>query len=112
MDQENISTAIIVVVGVPAATVLYVLAIERLLRLVPERRRRTVRPLLWLLPGVAFLGVFLIYPAIKTAVLSLMDKRSREFVGLDNYTELFDQNGFGQVLANNALWIVVFTGAV
>lgn len=112
MDQDNISTAILVVVGVPAATVLYVLAIERLLRLVPERRRRTVRPWLWLLPGVAFLGVFLIYPAIKTAVLSLMDKRSREFVGLDNYTELFGQNGFGQVLANNALWIVVFTGAV
>ncbi|HEY9409864.1 MAG TPA: sugar ABC transporter permease [Jiangellaceae bacterium] len=112
MDQDNISTAIVVVVGVPAVTVLYVLGIERLLRLVPERRRRTVRPWLWLLPGVAFLGVFLIYPAIKTAVLSLMDKRSQEFVGLDNYTGLFGQNGFGQVLANNALWIVVFTGAV
>lgn len=112
MGQNNITTALIVLVGVPVVTVAYILGTERLLRLLPERQRRRIRPWLWLLPGLAFLGVFLIYPAVKTFVISLLDRRSEEFVGIDNYTGLFTQDGFWQVVTNNVLWIVVFTAAV
>lgn len=112
MDLGTLTTAIVVVVGVPAATVLYVLAIERLLLLLPDRRRRTVRPWLWLLPAFAFLGVFLIYPTVKTVVLSLMDDRSENFVGAENYTTLVGDDGFWQTILNNVLWIVIFAGVV
>ncbi|MGI8830218.1 MAG: carbohydrate ABC transporter permease [Candidatus Limnocylindria bacterium] len=112
MDGGTILLAVIVVVGVPTAAVLYILAAERLLGLVPEKRRAAVRPWLWLLPGFGFLFIFLIYPTIQTIFLSFQDARSENFVGAENYFTLFNQGGFWQVIVNNALWIVFFTGVV
>ncbi|MGH8774797.1 MAG: carbohydrate ABC transporter permease [Jiangellaceae bacterium] len=112
MDAGTLTTALIVVVGVPTATVLYIIGAERLLMLLPERRRRRFRPWLWLLPAFAFLGVFLIYPTVRTVILSLMDDRSESFVGAENYTSLFGDDGFWQVILNNVMWIVLFAGAV
>jgi alpha-glucoside transport system permease protein len=102
--------AVVVVVGVPAITVLYALATERVLQLVPERRRAGLRPWLWLLPGFAFLIVFLVYPTVETIVLSLMDRRSESFVGLDNYFGLFGQESFWLTIGNTVLWLIFFTG--
>jgi alpha-glucoside transport system permease protein len=102
--------AVVVVIGVPAITVLYALGTEWVLGLLPERRRPGLRPWLWLLPGVVFLGVFLVYPTITTLVLSLQDKRSEAWVGLDNYLDLFGQALFWQTIGNTVLWIIFFTG--
>lgn len=112
MESGTLMTAIIAVIGVPVATVLFIVAAERLLGLLPERRRPGVRPWLWLLPGLAFLGVFLVYPTIKTIILSLMDDRSENFVGAENYISLLGAGGFWQVVINNVLWIVLFTAVV
>ena len=110
MDFGTAFLALIVVVGVPAITVLYALGTERVLQLIPERRRAGLRPWLWLLPGFAFLIVFLVYPTVQTIVLSLMDRRSENFVGADNYVELFGQASFWQTIGNTVLWIIFFTG--
>jgi alpha-glucoside transport system permease protein len=112
MDLGTVGTALVVIVGVPAATVLFIVLVERLLGFLPERRRRGVRPWLWLLPAFGFLGVFLVYPTIKTMILSLMDDRSESFVGTENYTSLVGQTSFWQAVVNNALWIVLFTSVV
>lgn len=109
MDLGTLGIAVAAVVGVPAVTVLYILATEWVVRALPERRRAPVRPWLWLLPGFAFLGVYLIYPMVRTAILSLMDRRSQNFVGLDNYLGLFGRGDFWQTLVNTGLWIVFFT---
>lgn len=109
---RTILLAVIVVLGVPALAVLYIVLTERVVRLLPEKRRAGLRPWLWLLPGLAFLFIFLIYPTIQTGVLSLRDARSESFVGVDNYVSLFGQSGFWQVILNNALWIAFFTGVV
>jgi alpha-glucoside transport system permease protein len=100
---------VIVVVGVPAATVLYALATEWVLRLLPERRRPGIRPWLWLLPAFAFLAVFVVYPTVYTIALSLMDRGSENFVGLENYLDLFGQVSFWQTIGNSLLWIVFYT---
>ncbi|HEV8529656.1 MAG TPA: sugar ABC transporter permease [Actinomycetes bacterium] len=110
MDFGTALLAVIVVVGVPAITVLYALGTERVLQLIPERRRAGLRPWLWLLPGFTFLIVFLVYPTVQTIVLSLMDRRSENFVGADNYVELFGQASFWQTIGNTVLWIIFFTG--
>jgi alpha-glucoside transport system permease protein len=110
VDFGTALLAIIVVVGVPAITVLYALGTERVLQFIPERRRAGLRPWLWLLPGFAFLIVFLVYPTVQTIVLSLMDRRSENFVGADNYFELFGQASFWQTIGNTVLWLVFFTG--
>jgi alpha-glucoside transport system permease protein len=101
---------VIVVVGVPAITVLYGLATEWVLRFVPDRRRAGLRPWLWLLPGVLFLAIFLVYPTISTVLLSFQDRRSENFVGLQNYVDLLGQPLFWQTIGNTALWIIFFTG--
>jgi alpha-glucoside transport system permease protein len=110
VDFGTALLAVIVVVGVPAITVLYALGTERVLQLIPERRRAGLRPWLWLLPGFAFLIVFLVYPTVQTIVLSLLDRRSESFVGADNYIELFGQGSFWQTIGNTVLWLVFFTG--
>ena len=110
MDFGTALLALVVVIGVPAITVLYALGTERVLQLVPERRRGGLRPWLWLLPGFTFLIVFLVYPTVYTMVLSVLDRRSKSFVGFDNYLELFGQESFWLTIGNTVLWLIFFTG--
>jgi len=104
--------AIVVVVGVPAVTAGYALLTERLLGLLPERRRPAFRPWLWLAPAFAFLIAYLIYPTITTFVLSLQNRDSSEFLGLENYASLVGDDSFWQTILNTGLWIVFFAGIV
>ncbi len=101
--------AAIVLVGVPLVIVGYIVLTERVLRLLPPSRRDGIRPWLWLAPALAFVGIFLIYPTIRTVILSFMDARSESFIGLGNYAEFFGNDRNWTVLVNNLLWIVFFT---
>jgi alpha-glucoside transport system permease protein len=110
MDQ--LVTAVIVVVGVPAALVGYILLTERLIQAFPERRQGRIRPWFWIAPAIAFLIVFLIYPTINTIVLSFLDASSRNFVGLDNYLWFFRDAGTIEAVRNSVLWVVFMTAGV
>ncbi|MHB1135076.1 MAG: carbohydrate ABC transporter permease [Chloroflexota bacterium] len=107
--QQTLVMALIVVLGVPAATVGYVLLGEQLLAVVPERRRAAVRPWIWVAPALLLLSVFLIYPTINTIWLSFFNATSTLFVGLANYLFVFTDEGMLIALRNNVIWIVVFT---
>jgi alpha-glucoside transport system permease protein len=109
---DTLLMAIVVVIGVPAAVCGYIIATEWALRSVGPNARARIRPWLWVLPAFAFLITFMIYPTIRTFIGSLMNARSTEFVGFDNYVQLFGRDSFWQTLLNNALWIVFFTGIV
>jgi alpha-glucoside transport system permease protein len=108
MDNRFVMAAV-VLIGVPLVIVGYIAMTERALRLVRAERRDRVRPWLWLLPAFSFVGVFLVYPTVRTVILSFMDRRSENFIGFDNYVAFFTKSGSGQVLINNLLWIVFFT---
>jgi alpha-glucoside transport system permease protein len=112
VDLGTLGMALVVVVGVPAVTAGYALLTERLLALLPERRRSAFRPWLWLAPAFAFLIAYLIYPTILTFILSLQNRDSSEFVGLDNYLGLFGDDSFWQTILNTAIWIAFFAGIV
>jgi len=109
MELETLGIAILAVVVVPLVTIAYVVIVEWLIRGLSEKRRAKVRPWLWLLPAFAFLALYLLYPMAQTAFLSLMDRRSRNFIGLDNYIGLFGSNDFWITIVNTGLWIVFFT---
>ncbi|HEY7524523.1 MAG TPA: sugar ABC transporter permease [Candidatus Limnocylindrales bacterium] len=111
MDDQLI-TAAIVVFGVPAVLVGYILGTERLIQVFPERRQGRIRPWIWIAPASLFLIVFLIYPTINTFVLSLQDKFSRNFVGFDNYAWFFGDPGTLEALRNSVLWVVFMTAGV
>jgi alpha-glucoside transport system permease protein len=107
--MNDLVTAAIVVIGVPAVLVGYILLTERLIQLLPERRQGSVRPWFWIAPAVAFLVVFLIYPTLNTLVLSFMDASSKSFVGLANYIWFFQDKGTLESLRNSVLWVVFMT---
>ncbi len=106
--MNTLLTVLIAVVGVPAATVAYVLVIERLLDVLPERLQPRLRPWLWLAPALVFLLVFLIYPMLQTARLSLYDQNSAQFVGLGNYIYAFTHPEILITLRNNLFWLILF----
>lgn len=106
--MDTLLIVLIAVVGVPAATVAYVLVIERLLGVLPERIQPRLRPWLWLAPALVFLLVFLISPMLQTARLSLYDQNSTRFVGLDNYIYAFTHPEILITLRNNLFWLILF----
>jgi alpha-glucoside transport system permease protein len=101
--------AVLVVVGVPAATAGYIVLAERLLRFAPARAQPAVRPWLWLAPALALLFFYLVYPSLNTIYLSLLNATSSEWVGLANYAYIFGNDTMLVALRNNAIWVVVFT---
>jgi len=64
---------------------------------------------LWLLPALFFISIYLIYPAVDTFRLSLMNANSTVLVGWDNYKFIFTDKIMQNALLNNVLWIVLFT---
>ncbi|HEY3082140.1 MAG TPA: sugar ABC transporter permease [Chloroflexota bacterium] len=108
--MEQLPLAVAAVIGVPAATAGYVVLAERLIEMLPDRRRRAVRPWVWLAPALLLLAVFLVYPALQTLWVSLRDASSVNFVGLENYIYVFGDSVMLIALRNNVIWLVFFTG--
>lgn len=106
---STVLTALAAIVGVPAAQIAYVVLAERALLVLPRRAREGLRPWVWLAPALAFLGVFLVYPALTTLQLSLLGPRSTEFVGLRNYAFIFTDREMLLAFRNNLLWLGTFT---
>jgi alpha-glucoside transport system permease protein len=51
------------------------------------------RAVIFIGPALAFISVMLVIPAVRTAYLSLLDADSVDFIGIDNYTSVFqDEN--------------------
>ncbi|TMG25432.1 MAG: sugar ABC transporter permease [Chloroflexi bacterium] len=107
--DPRIGTALIVLVGVPAVLIGYIYGTELLLRTLPERLKPKVRPWLWLLPALAFLFVFLIYPTIGTIIRSFRDKLDESFVGFANYQQFASSDVTLTALRNNILWVIFLT---
>jgi len=61
--------------------------------------------LVFLVPALLLLLVGLIYPTIRTIIMSFMDAKSENFVGLDNYVWAFTIPEIVVVLRNTAVWV-------
>ena len=106
MFDNRIVTALIVVVGVPLATVAYVALIEWILERLPYRVRTRLRPWLWVIPALLVMGFYLIYPAVNTSVISFYGPRSDNPVGTANYEYLFTNRATLAAMRKNLLWLV------
>src|SRR3712207_5415527 len=69
-----------------------------------RRRWRGRSPaLLFLLPAIILLGVWVVYPALYTIARSFFGREGfDEFVGIDNYKELFTDDSLVTAIKNNA----------
>ncbi|WP_431910750.1 carbohydrate ABC transporter permease [Nonomuraea jabiensis] len=72
--------------------------------------RATLR-LVWVLPALVLVGVFVYLPLVQNLQFSMLKwdiySGSQEYVGLDNYAKLVDDPVFWSSLGNNALYAVV-----
>jgi len=75
-----------------------------------SRRRWRIEPYLFLLPSLVFLITFTYYPILFSLRLSLYQASATvphpTFVGLDNYTHLWGDPIFRQVLENSFLFLL------
>lgn len=70
-------------------------------------RANMVRPWLFLFPAFFLLLLYLGYPVFETLRLSLTDRDAGgEFVGLENYQQMFGDSKFWEALKNNLLWLI------
>ena len=62
--------------------------------------------LVFIVPALLLLTIGLIYPTIRTLILSFMDARGENFVGFDNYVWAFTIPEIVVVLRNTAIWVL------
>jgi alpha-glucoside transport system permease protein len=74
-------------------------------------RANLIRPWLFLFPGMAALGLYLVYPVIGSFIRSLYNRSGETFVGLGNYTTMFGDEGFQTAIFNNFLWVLFVPAA-
>jgi len=78
---------------------------------VPTRTGRTfaaVVPYLFLAPAVALVAALLLWPFVRTLTLSFTDSSGASggaYVGLENYTRLFDDPILTDAVVNTLLWV-------
>lgn len=71
-------------------------------------RTRWFTPWSCILPAVILVTFFLVYPTVRTIQLSLYDRQSSNFVGLNNYWHIFSHKSSLLAMRNNLLWMTVF----
>lgn len=104
MDKV-LNAVIAIAAGVGGMLVVYYvlnLAVERL----PRTWETRIKPVVFVGPAVAIVGLFLVYPAVQTVVWSFANRDSTAFIGLDNYTTILADASFQDALVNNILWII------
>lgn len=108
-DASKLLIAIVaLVVGVGAVWLLY-LVTDNLVSLLPEGSREIVRPYVFVGPALVVLGLYLVYPLVRTIWLSFYGARGNEFVGLKNYLFAFTNPEMLIAFRNNLLWLVIVT---
>jgi len=79
--------------------------VERL----PERLQIWIRPYFWALPAIGFATIFMVYPLLRTVVLSFRNNADTTWVGLNNYVYFFTFPDTLTSLRNSLLWLIFYT---
>ena len=73
----------------------------------PQDQREKIRPLVFVGPLLLMLGIFLVYPAVHTTVLSFKDARGDAYVGLDNYAYALTDSRSVTAIRNSIGWVII-----
>jgi alpha-glucoside transport system permease protein len=106
-----INALLAIVGGVGGALLLYFI-LNKLVEMLPQKWEERLKPWVFIAPALAAIGLFLIYPAVRTIILSFANNTSTAWVGLENYTDLLGSSDFRITLINTLLWIAVVPAVV
>jgi len=106
---EQFITAIGAVIFVPLVLLGYIILGERVVERLPERLQIWIRPYFWALPAIGFATIFMVYPLLRTVVLSFRNNADTTWVGLNNYVYFFTFPDTLTSLRNSLLWLIFYT---
>jgi hypothetical protein len=66
----------------------------------------------FLLPALFLLGIWIVYPTVRTIVRSFFSDSGGRFVWFDNYKQLFTSDILRTAIKNNAIWVAVVPALV
>ncbi len=107
MDQ--IITAVVAVVAVPLVLLGYIIFGEQIIERLPDSLQGWIRPYFWALPAVGFATIFMVYPMLRTVLISFRNNDDTEWIGLANYKYFFTFPDTLTALRNSLLWLVFYT---
>ncbi len=93
-----------IVWGVGGVGLLYLVA-NAAVESLPDRWTAMLQPYVFVGPAVAILVWYLLIPTFRTLYISLFDRTSENFVGLQNYIDIFTQRDLLITFRNNLMWI-------
>jgi alpha-glucoside transport system permease protein len=74
--------------------------------------RRNALAFAFLAPALFFLGIWIVYPTIRTIIRSFFSDSGNQFVWFDNYRQLFTTPVLQTAIENNAIWVAVVPALV
>ncbi|HZR96345.1 MAG TPA: ABC transporter permease subunit [Gaiellaceae bacterium] len=77
------------------------------------REHRALTALAFLAPAIVFLGVWVLYPMVYTVIRSFFGRTGfGEFVGIDNYKALFQNDVILKSIENSAIWVAIVPATI
>lgn len=86
-----------------AVVAILVLVVDR----APRKGREWYQLAFFIIPAVALLCIGLVYPSIRTIILSFKDAHGDAWVGWDNYAWMFNTDGTRVVIRNTLVWVAL-----
>jgi alpha-glucoside transport system permease protein len=106
---DQIITAVVAVVAVPLVLLGYIVLGEQVIERLPDRLQGWIRPYFWAIPAVGFATVFMVYPMLRTVIISFRNNDDDQWIGLANYLYFFTFPDTLIALRNSLLWLVFYT---
>jgi alpha-glucoside transport system permease protein len=66
----------------------------------------------FLAPALLFMGIWIVYPTISTAIRSFYDRDGTHFIWIDNYKTIFTTSILKTAIKNSAIWVLVVPALV
>ncbi|HBB36056.1 MAG TPA: ABC transporter [Cyanobacteria bacterium UBA8803] len=107
--HKILSSLLAVIIGCGGVIGLFY-SLNLLTNFLPYKWRSRILPWVYLGPSLLLLTAYLVLPTLNTIYISFFDRRSQNFVGLDNYFFAFTSETMGIAFRNNLLWLVLVTG--
>ena len=114
INADQLIIAVVAVVGVPLVLLGYIILGEQVIERMPDRLQDRVRPYFWALPAIGFAGIFMVYPLIRTVIISFRNEddtmwQTGPWGIFANYHYFFTFPDTLTSLRNSLLWLVFYT---
>jgi len=106
---DQIISAVVAVIAVPLVLLGYIILGEKVIERLPDRMQEWIRPYFWALPAVGFATVFMIYPMVRTVIVSFRNNDDNAWIGWANYQYFFTFPDTLTALRNSILWLIFYT---